>query len=384
MRDISRRHWLKATGTSIGLAALAGCSGDGEGQDSTENQQEDTNQPTDETGSQEGTTIVPRSAGGSFGDLLTRVYYEPYEEESNNTIESSHGDQGAAEAEIRANPDDPPYSLYYATNTTFYSLAEAGYIRDDVPDLFSDSTLDKVIDAAIFDETVGDLVAPLGIIVNRDQVDIEINSWTDLHNSELEGRVAYPSWGFHGRDLFYFINSIEGGSIENIDPGLEYIRGLVENDLQIYDNSDHGLRLVTEEEVWVAPFYNARAHQANQDTDIDFEFVYPEGGSFLQVYGYSIPTGVEGEELDAAIDFYESIFTPEKAGKMAEAFSYHMSTIGWEEHVSDEVLNENPFIPIPDEDLEAMGEANSAVDWQGAVQYHDEHANRFRRIITGG
>lgn len=364
--DLDRRTYLKGTAAGLGALSAAGCLESLTG------------------GGDESVTLTAASAGGSFGEILKETFYDPFEEETGHTIDEDFGALGQKESKIRTNREDPPIDLFYVENTRAIRLAEAGLVRTDLPDLLENT--DRVNDQYVTGEIVSDMISPWGLAVNTGQIDKEITSWFDLHDTDFQGRVAFPSWAHLGSSWIYLVNRINGGSSEeDISAGLDFLATMVEeNDAQQMNNTDHGRQLLSTEEAWLMPFYNARTEQVNLDNDdVDLEFVYPEEGALGLTFGFTIVDNIPEANTEVAADVIDYSLDPEKIAVYARDIGYPSPVEGWREYVSDDVVEDHPSLEITEAQLSSMGEITGQIDWAETVNYTDEHSEQFQRTITG-
>ena len=93
---------------------------------------------------------------------------------------------------------------------------------------------------------------PFGITYRTDMVSKPINSWEDLWDPSLKGKLSIPSAGFFSGNFLVLAAYLNGGSEKNIDPGFAKIKKLLPNVANIYDSDATPRQLLAQGEVAVA------------------------------------------------------------------------------------------------------------------------------------
>jgi spermidine/putrescine-binding protein len=353
----SRREVLKATGVGVVGASLAGCVGGGD-EDSVE--------------------ITVTMVGGSYQEWIDEHFVQPWEEETGNTVNLNTKQRGPTLAEIRSNADNPTTDSAHMDNTEASQLGAEGLLHE-LDGQLSDHS--DIPDSTRHPYLAGKIVTVWGIGANSDAVETEITEWGDLLNPELKGNVAIPIWEWQGFGWFHVLNNALGGSVSNIDPGLDYLETIVsENNAQMMESADHGLRLFKNEEIVAAPYFSARTDQIQAESDINSEFVYPQDGAGRFVFGMVLVNGRSEERTDATADFLNSTYDPERQAAFCNEIGYPPVNPEADQYIDDETKEAYPSISPSQEELETLGKLD--IDWVEAASKRDEHAEEWRRIVS--
>lgn len=357
---ISRRNVLKASGASLIGTSLAGCIGGLSGGDGS-------------------TELVMSISGGSWGEWVEEYFVTPWEEDTGNSIDVRFEGGGTRDSKLQANRDDPIYDLSHGSNTDAirWGAQELLVNQEETVEAFED-----VSEAFRNEWLAGKVLTPFGIGYNSGAVDKEVTSWEDLLDPAFEGKVAVPSWGWMGASWLYVINDVQGGSVEDIQPGLDFVDKLInEQNAVVMENTDAGLRLFQNEEILIAPYWSARTDQITLDSDIDMTFVYPDEGAFKSFYNLAI-VGDRGEERQtAAADFVSSTLIPERQAEFSSSFGYPPTNPEAVQHMDDQVIEDRPSLDISEEDMNNM--AQIEIDWVEVTNRRSEHAEDWREIVRG-
>jgi spermidine/putrescine-binding protein len=185
-----------------------------------------------------------------------------------------------------------------------------------------------------------------------------------------------------GASWLYVINDVQGGSVTDIEPGLEFVDQLInEQDAVVMENTDAGLRLFQNEEILVAPYWSARTDQIELESDIETTFVYPDEGAFKSFYNLSMVGGRGDARQEAAADFVSSTLIPERQAKFSSSFGYPPTNPDAVQYMDEQAVADRPSLEISERDMENM--AKIEIDWVEVTNRRAQHAERWRQIVRG-
>lgn len=356
---VSRRNYLAATGAGLS-ASLAGCISDLSGDGSTE--------------------LVVAGAGGSWGEFERNIFFDPWEEESGNSVTKQKMQGLEIAQQIQANEDDPQIHMGGMANIRGTELGERGLLLSPGEHL---DGLDQLPEAAVSEHFAAYIFTPWGIGYNSEAVDVDVTEWRNLLDPAFEGKVALPSWGWMGSLWVYGLNAALGGDgVADISRALEFIRKLIEEQSAVVmEDTDHGLRLFQNDEIVIAPYWNARTDQIELETDISTEFVIPEGGSIGRTYGFAMVAGHSDVETEAMASLNEYVLDPEAQAEFAAETGYPPTHREAEQYIDDQVLEERPTVKLTDDERESL--AKTDVNWAEVPEHRDGHAEEWRKIVRG-
>lgn len=353
----TRRKYLKAAGGAVTVGALSGCLGAGGGDGTIE--------------------LTAATPGGSWGEWMNEFLFEPWQEESGHKI--TQQEVGNPESKLIANKKNPVWQLVHVSNTDALQYGKQGLLE---PMKEHCENFDQIGDAFKNDYLAGKVATPFGIGVNTNQVDKEVTSWQDLLDPAFKGKVAIPAWDWVGNSWLYVVNDALGGSAEDIQPGLDFVKKMVEDqNAFVGRTNDHVLNLFKNEEVVVAPYWSARTDQIANETQIKTKFVYPEEGAVLWTYQTGLVANNTEEELDAAASFDDFTLRPEVQGKFSSKAGYPPTNPAAQEHLDEEVLKEFPSMEVTEQDMENMAKID--VDWLKVAELRSGHAAEWQKVVAG-
>jgi spermidine/putrescine-binding protein len=387
---LSRRKVVKALAAGTGVAGLAGCSGGGGGgtsegdSSSGDGGSGDGSTTSSSGGSSGGDKAVVRvgGGGGSWGEARRESLFEPfangeppYEEEHNYNYITASSEQYTAE--LKRDPENPNYELVELDAQRAELLGQNDALikqtefdnYDDIPPAFKNEYMG------------GTVYFPRGIAYREDMTDKEFNTWDSLIDPDLEGKVGFEPWDNAGSKYFYVINKIKGGSLDNIEPGLNWLREFVETtDPIIFDSIDQARSLYLNDEMYVAPFLSARAENIEIDEGLPMGFSVPEGGCVQDTWGYPITKHTSEDRLEQAKILGNGNLAPEPQVLFAETMGYPPANPNAIEMISEEAKEKHPMMSPTEEQMERY---DVGIDWLQVEQQKQEDGQRFKKIIAG-
>ncbi|QCC49437.1 extracellular solute-binding protein (plasmid) [Halobellus limi] len=321
--------------------------------------------------------------GGSWGEDRQAAFFEPfengeppYDEEHNYKYITAAS--GQYTTELKRDPKNPAYELVELDGQRAELLGQNDALikqtefdnYDDIPPAFKNEYMG------------GTVYFPRGIAYREDKTDKEFNTWDSLIDPDLKGKVGFEPWDNAGSKYFYVINKIKGGSLDNIEPGLEWLREFVETtDPIIFDQIDQALSLFMNEEMYVAPFLSARTENLEINEDIPMGFSVPEGGCVQDYWGYPITKHTSEDRLEEAKILGNGNLAPEPQAKFAEIMGYPPANPAATELIPDETLEKHPMMN-PTEEQRARYDVG--IDWLQVEQQKQEDGQRFKEVLAGG
>jgi spermidine/putrescine-binding protein len=359
-RKTSRRDILKVGGATLAGTSLAGCTG------------------SFGSGGGSGTNLVLSISGGSWGEWVEEFFVTPWEEDTGNSIDVRFESGGSRASKLQANKNDPIYDLAHGSNGD-----ATGWGSQDLIVKHSEhvENFERAGEAFRNEWLAGKVATPFGIGYNTDEVDMDVTSWDALLEPEFKGKVAVPAWGWMGSSWLYVINNIKGGTAKNIEPGLEFVRTLIEDqNAKVMENTDNGLRQYQNGEIFIAPYWSARTDQITMDSNIDMQFVYPQEGAMKFYFNLALLDRGD-TKLEASADFLSSTLLPKRQAKFSENVGYPPTNPNAVQHISDEAKQERPSLEITEQDMSNMAQID--VDWTEVSKRRSDHAEQWRRIVRG-
>ncbi len=147
------------------------------------------------------------------------------------------------------------------------------------------------------------------ITYNTNLVKTPPTSWADLWKPEWKGKLAIPDIsGTSGQQFLMAAARLNGGSVENIDPGFEAIKKLKPNIQMMYTQPDQIIPLFERGDIALAVWYTDRTGAAALK-GVPVAAAYPSEGAIGIVPTVSVPKASAKREL--AQKYIETLLSPE-------------------------------------------------------------------------
>lgn len=249
-------------------------------------------------------------------ELLQKNVYDPFMEATGCKLIVEGGKNAERVTKIKETPKN--YDIVIIGDAFIADLIDQDLI--DTVDSTKLSNLDALYDIAKapFGEEYGPAYTfnRLGIVYDKATCPIEINSWEDLWNPELEGSVAIPDITTTSGPLFYYsvakmANLVPGTDDDAIFKKMEELKP---NVMKTYTSANDTITMLNQGEISAAVLLDFSYTQAKSASE-DYVWVDPSEGSYSGYNTINIIKGCENKELaQAFIDFYIS-----KEVQLAEA-----------------------------------------------------------------
>lgn len=241
-------------------------------------------------------------------ELLQKNIYDPFIEATGAELVIQTGSNAVRVTNLSDNPGD--YDVVVIGDMFTKELINKGVIAPvDYSDL---SNMDGIMAPAR--QPLGEGYGPaysfnrLGIVYNSELCPVEINSFADLWNAELEGEVVIPEITTTSGPLFYYgvaaaFDLVPGTDDEAIFAKLAELKPSIKN---TYTSANAAITMLNQGEISVAVLLDysyTTAKSANEN----YVWVDPAEGSFGGYNMLSVMAGCENVELAKAfIDWYIS------------------------------------------------------------------------------
>lgn len=217
--------------------------------------------------------------GGSFSEMTKKCYVKPFEEKYGVRVNIVHGISTENLARLRAQKNNPQIDVVYMDRSVAVQARDEGLLEKLDPTKIPN--LSQLYDKARFEDgyMVAQLFAACGLVYSTEHVKVAPKSWSDLWDPRFKGKVALPDiTGTAGWMTLLMAARINGGDMNNIEPGFDAIKKLRKDVVTFYTHADQLVSLLERGEAWVAPWYHDRA-AFTQKKGIPVAFSFPEEGA---------------------------------------------------------------------------------------------------------
>ena len=251
---------------------------------------------------QDDNTLVVGYFGGTYGDNWQKAVIEPAQEALGIKIVS---DNGFTEwySKVKLNPDNPPIDVFTLQEVDAYRAQQDGIIAElDTTGMTNFTNLfDLAKEGSPYRFTIG--WTRLGLVINTDKVTEEPTSFADYWKEPIISmRLGMPGMpNTFCLDFLVKIAELNGGGIDNLDPGFEAVKKLnlayaAPDFTQAYQdlcagNLDAMLWVDDQAESWI-------------DKDCAMKYINPSEGAIANLVTLVVAKGSKKQELAAKfIDF---------------------------------------------------------------------------------
>lgn len=321
-----------------------------------------------------GQEMIINGYGAEWQEIFTNVLQKPFEERYGVTVTlDSSGSAAEDYAKIRATQGDPGWDLVVATAQEPGQGAKEGLLlpitEAEVPNMAN------VYPA--LREMVGEYGAPqeiqfMSLMYNKEQIDPPPDSWSIFWDEQYAGRILlFDPANIIGVFFLFMAAKLNGGDMENLDPGWDALAELKGRTLAMPTSSAEAVPYMQTGDVWLMPYWDGRASVYKKE-GLPYDFLVPSEGSVALVNSLIIPKGAENPEL--AYEFINFWLEPEVQREWSLGYNVGPTQPGIElpedfqqEHVAST------------EDLEQLLQP----DYEYISQNRPQWTEQWRRIFSG-
>jgi putative spermidine/putrescine transport system substrate-binding protein len=242
--------------------------------------------------------------GGGYAEEFRKIIVEPFEKQHNVKVTLDTGLSGERLAKLMATGGRGT-DLVYFTDYQMAELAKRGLLQP--VDKKALTNMDALQDFA--KDPFGDgscpafTVAAVGLAYNSQLMKEAPTSWKQVVDADLPGKKGFPDINIsYGPLTLGMISQLEGGSLEDMDPGFAKIASVKKN-LQIFTGREI-LDAINQGDVPLAPHLNI---MVRKDDSVPLRFTFPQEGGLGVLNLVCMIKGSEKSELaQQFIDFHLS------------------------------------------------------------------------------
>ena len=260
--------------------------------------------------------VVIGTFGGSFGAAVAECHIAPFEAATGDSVVVQEGSSSQFASMIRATGGQSDFDVVYIDNSFGTQLG-----NEDLVEPLDHAKLpaSAALDARVWgpnDSFVQFMWAATALAYNPELVDTPPTSWSAVFDPAYKGKVALPDIsGTAGVHFLIAAARLNGGDIDNLDPGFEAIAKIAPDVQAYYTQADQLIGMFERGEIAMAPWYTDRAAAAAA-SGVPVKIAYPtEGGIGINVT-LIIPKGAANPE--GAYKFIDTILSPESQSCLAE------------------------------------------------------------------
>ncbi|MFO0997856.1 MAG: ABC transporter substrate-binding protein [Alphaproteobacteria bacterium] len=272
--------------------------------------------------------LVIAHYGGNFGKGIETCMFDTFTKATGIGITPEPGVSTVTRAKLQQQKGNPAIDIAWIDGGISELAAGDGTLA--VIDPKKVPNVANLIDEGVYKRKDGTIYAvsagfyAIGIAYNTKEVKTAPTSWNDLWNKEYEGKITIPSAvNAGGIPVFLHINKINGGDINNVDPGVNKLKTLkVAN---YFDSTGAGQNSFEAGEVIIGAHY-ATAAWGLADKGLPISWVAPKEGATSSDIRMHLVEGTKKKE--AAEKFLNHALSKEVATCMSETLYLGPATKG--------------------------------------------------------
>jgi putative spermidine/putrescine transport system substrate-binding protein len=268
--------------------------------------------------------LVVSSFGGAWTENHKKLVIDSFEKEFGVKVRLVTGYSADIMAQLRAQKDNPQMDVVHFSGGQEAIAAAEGLLAPIKPEELSNHA--NLYPVAVQNIAKGEgpafSVAAIGLLYNRDLVSPAPTSWSSLFDAKYKGQVVITdisnSYGLLG---LLALNNANGGTLDDIQPGLDAIGKLLADDNEVVSKSPEVRQLFAQKSVAIGAYANDHAYRL-REAGAPIEFVLPDEGAAASFLTINLVANRPAEQRELALKFIDYSLRPEAMVGWAEAARY--------------------------------------------------------------
>ncbi len=287
-----------------------------------------------------GQTLTINSFGGAYEDAHRKCIITPFEEATGATVQVVTAYSADGFAQLRAQAAAPQFDVVHFSGGQEIVAAAEGLLTPIDPTSLSNAA--DLVEAARPNLEGGEgpaySVVPLGLVYNSEVLDTPAN-WADLINPEFyENMVLTDMSNSYGMQGFLMLNQVVGGSLDDIQPGLDAVAAMLDGGAVVVSTSPEIMQEFAQNDAWIAPYSSDYAFVL-RDAGLPVGFAQGGEGTPALYITANLVAGRDNQEL--ALQLIDRSISPEAQVCFAEEMRYAPTNVNAE--LSGEVADDTPY-----------------------------------------
>ncbi len=266
--------------------------------------------------------ITINSFGGAYEVAHHKCVIDPFEAATGAKVNIVTAYSADAFAQIRAQKDAPQFDVIHFSGGQEIVGASEGLLMPITPEMVPNlaDLYDFAKEGVAKGEGPAYQIAAIGLVYAADKMPAAPTKWADLMNPEYSDHLVLTdiSNGY-GMIGLLMLNQISGGTLDNIQPGLDAVTKLLDQGAIVVSKSPEIQQEFAQNDAWIAPYASDYAYTL-QKAGLDVKFVSGEEGTPASFITASLVAGRDNVEL--ASKFIDLELSPEAQACFSDALRY--------------------------------------------------------------
>jgi spermidine/putrescine-binding protein len=235
--------------------------------------------------------------GGSFADNVRACVAEPFQRASGTRVNFVLGNSVQNAARLRATRGRPDVDVAYMDLQVVVQAKAEGLL--DQVDATKLTNLPDIYPSAVDPDRrwIGFMYSSTAIAYNPRELRSPPQAWADLWSPALRGKIALGDiTATSGQHFLIAAARLNGGSVENVEPGFRAIRELRPHVVTLYTQADQVVQLIERGDIAAAVWFSDRVGAAARN-GVPVAVVFPREGAIGILPTFAIPQGARGKAL---------------------------------------------------------------------------------------
>jgi len=235
--------------------------------------------------------------GGSFADNVRSCVAEPFQRATNARVNFVLGNSVQNAARLRATRGRPDVDVAYMDLQVMVQAKAEGLL--DQIDAARISNLPDIYPSAVDPDRrwIGFMYSATAIAYNPRELRNPPQAWADLWSPALRGKLAIGDISAtSGQHFLIAAARLNGGSVENVEPGFRAIRELRPGVVTLYTQADQVVQLIERGDIAAAVWFADRVGAAARN-GVPVAVVFPREGAIGILPTFAVPQGARSKAL---------------------------------------------------------------------------------------
>jgi putative spermidine/putrescine transport system substrate-binding protein len=266
--------------------------------------------------------LTINSFGGAYEEAHRQCIITPFEQKTGATVQVVTAYSADAFAQLRAQKDAPQFDVIHFSGGQEIVGAEEGLLAPiDAAKLTNAADLYDFAKANLAKgEGPAYSIAVIGLVYNSETSPKAPTSWKDLLDPEIgEHLVLTDISNAYGMLSFLMLNQVQGGNLDNIRPGLDTVKQLLDGGAIVVSKSPEIQQEFAQNDAWVAPYASDYAYTLRK-AGLPAKFVQGAEGTPASYITANLVANRPSQDL--ALEFIDMSISPSAQTCFAEALRY--------------------------------------------------------------